>query len=171
MQQKRVRFACYRSCWTWRARRRPVRSLDRLGWDFPVIEARLAGWHGRLMVAGVFGTVIARAGGRTARQQPFAAGVGGFAPPLFSAVGAALLFTERSRWSKCSRAEQPWVVIVYAVEIYRHRPSSRDQGRGARTCCCWSTPVGHRRPNYRLVYWWMGFLVLTMSASACSWRA
>jgi hypothetical protein len=137
----------------------------RLGWDLPVIEARLPGWHGALMVAGVFGTVIAaeRAVALRANSRSRLAW-GGFAPPLFSAVGAALLFTEAVEVGKMLIVlSSLGLVIVYAVVIYR-QPTvfTVIMGAGAYMLLVGNALWATGEPVYRLVYWWMGFLVLTI---------
>jgi len=139
--------------------------LVRLGWDLPVIESRLPGWHGALMVAGVFGTVIAaeRAVALRANSRSRLAW-GGFAPPLLSAVGSALLFTEAVEVGKMLIVlSSLGLVIVYAVVIYR-QPTvfTVAMGAGAYMLLVGNALWATGEPVYRLVYWWMGFLVLTI---------
>lgn len=71
--------------------------LIRLGWDLPIIEIHLSRLHGVLMVAGVFGTVIAteRAVALHANSRSRLT-LGAFIPPALSAFGSALLFTRAS---------------------------------------------------------------------------
>lgn len=139
--------------------------LIRLGWDLPVIEARLPGLHGALMVAGVFGTLIAaeRAVALRASSRSRLA-YGGFIAPLLSATGSALLFTGAVDAGKMLIVlSSLGLVMVYAVVIYR-QPTAFTvvMGAGAYMLLVGNAQWATDHPIYRLVYWWMGFLVLTI---------
>jgi hypothetical protein len=117
------------------------------------------------MIAGVFGTVIAaeRAVALRANSRSRLAW-GGFAPPLLSALGSALLFTGAFEVGKMLVVlSSLGLVIVYAVVIYR-QPTvfTVVMGAGAYMLLVGNALWATDRPIYSLVYWWMGFLVLTI---------
>ncbi|WP_119071960.1 hypothetical protein [Aggregatilinea lenta] len=140
--------------------------LIRLGWDLPVIQTQLAGLHGVLMVAGVFGTVIAveRAVALRTNSRSHLA-YGAFLPPLFSAIGAALLlFVETIDIGKMLLVLNGLgLVVVYAVVIHR-QPTvfTVVMGAGGYMLLIGNALWATDRPVYSMVYWWMGFLILTI---------
>ena len=106
--------------------------LIRLGWGLPAVQTQLPGLHGVLMVAGVFGTVIAveRAVAlRTNSRSPLA--YGAFIPPLCSVIGVALLFTDAVDIGKMLIVLSGLgLVMVYAVVICR-QPNGSDSTASA----------------------------------------
>ncbi len=140
--------------------------LIRLGWDLPVIQTQLAGLHGVLMVAGVFGTVIAveRAVALRTNSRSRVA-YGAFLPPLFSATGAALLlFVKTADLGKMLLVLNGLgLVIVYAVVI-RRQPTvfTMVMGAGGYMLLIGNALWATNHLIYSMVYWWMGFLILTI---------
>lgn len=139
--------------------------LIRLGWGLPVAHNQIPGLHGVIMVAGVFGTVIAlerAVAMRTNSQSPLA--YGAFIPPLFSAVGSVLLFTAAAEIGKLLIVLSGLgLVIVYAVVIHR-QPTifTIVMGLGGYMLLIGNALWANDQPIYSMVYWWMGFLILTI---------
>lgn len=139
--------------------------LIRLGWGLPVAHNQIPGLHGVIMVAGVFGTVIAlerAVAMRTNSQSPLA--YGAFIPPLFSAVGSVLLFTAAAEIGKLLIVLSGLgLVIVYAVVIHR-QPTifTIVMGLGGYILLIGNALWANDQPIYSMVYWWMGFLILTI---------
>jgi hypothetical protein len=131
--------------------------LARLGWPLPT-TAGLVAFHGPLMVAGFLGTVIglerAVALGRLwAYAAPVATGLGAVALAA-GAPGGAWLMTLGSA-----------VTVLVFVEILRTQAAlfTVVMALGA---CAWLAGqilwvAGW--PIHRVVYWWVGFLVLTIA--------
>jgi hypothetical protein len=134
-----------------------VGGLVRLGWALPTTAASVA-FHGPLMVVGFLGTVIglerAVARGRLwAYVAPAATGLGavllaaGAAPAawlmLLGAVALTLVYVE------IVRAEAAMFTAVMALGAV-----SLLVGQALWAVAGW--------PIHRVVYWWMGFLVLTI---------
>lgn len=139
--------------------------LIRLGWGLPVVQTRLPGLHGVLMVAGVFGTVIA-----VERAVAFHTNsrarwtLTAFIPPLFSVAGTVLLFTEAVDIGKMLLVLSGLgLVMVYAVVIYR-QPTvfTMVMGAGGYMLLIGNALWATNHPIYSMVYWWMGFLILTI---------
>lgn len=131
--------------------------LARLGWRLPT-TAGLVVFHGPLMVAGFLGTVIglerAVALGRLwAYVAPLATGLGAVALAA-GAPGGAWLMTLGSA-----------VMVLVFVEIVREQ-MALFTGVMALGACSWL--AGQilwvaEWPIHRVVYWWVGFLVLTIA--------
>lgn len=131
--------------------------LARLGWAVPVLPSFVA-FHGPLMVGGFLGTVIglerAVAFGRPwAYAAPLASGLGGLA--LASGVPGGL-------WLMMAGSA---VMVLVFVGILRRQMAlfTVVMASGA---VCWLAGqvlwlVGE--PIHRLVFWWAGFLVLTIA--------
>jgi hypothetical protein len=131
--------------------------LVRLGWPLPTTPGLVA-FHGPLMVAGFLGTVIglerAVALGRLwAYAAPAATGLGAIALATGAPGGAWLMMLGSA------------VMVAVFVEVVRVQAAvfTAVMALGA---CSWLAGqilwlAGW--PVYRVVYWWMGFLVLTIA--------
>jgi hypothetical protein len=134
-----------------------VGGLVRLGWA-PAAPAALAAFHGPVMVAGFLGTVIglerAVALGRLwAFAAPLASGLGGLALMVGAPGGAWLMMLGSA------------VMVLVFVEILR-RQAALFTVIMALGAISWSTGqilwlAGEPIP--RVVFWWVGFLVLTIA--------
>jgi hypothetical protein len=134
--------------------------LARLGWGVPTLALPVAAFHGPLMVSGFLGTLIAleRAvalGRPLAYLAPLATGLGGLAlaaglpPPL-----GALLTT----------AGSAGVVVIFAV-LLRRQPAlfTAVMALGAAAWLAGQALWLAGWPVHRVVFWWAGFLVLTIA--------
>ena len=131
--------------------------LVRLGWPVPT-TAGLVAFHGPLMVAGFLGTVIGL-------ERAVALGrLWAFAGPAATGLGAIALAARvpGGEWLlMCGSA----VMVLVFVEIVRARPAlftvvmalGAGSWLGAQTLWLAGWPI------HRVVYWWMGFVVLTIA--------
>jgi hypothetical protein len=133
--------------------------LARLGWPMPEVAAGAAALHGPLMVCGFFGVVISleRAvalGQRWAYAAPLAAGLGtaalvhgagGATAWLYLAGSAGLLAASLRLLAK----QRTGFMLVIAL--------------GAACWCIGTARWALGAPPYRVVGWWIGFLVLTIA--------
>ena len=134
-----------------------VGGLVRLGWGLAT-PAPLAAFHGPLMVAGFLGTVIglerAIALGRLwAYAAPLASGLGGLALMVGAPGGDWLMLLGSA------------VMVLVFVEILR-RQAALFTVVMALGAVSWS--IGQilwlaGEPMHRVVFWWAGFLVLTIA--------
>jgi hypothetical protein len=134
-----------------------VGGLARLGWGLAT-PAPVAAFHGPLMVAGFLGTVIGleRAvalGRRWAYAAPLASGLGGLALMVGAPGGAWLMMLGSA------------VLVLVFVEILR-RQAALFTVIMALGAVSWS--IGQvlwlaGEPIPRVVFWWAGFLVLTIA--------
>ena len=133
-----------------------VGGVARLGWGLPAPPSLVA-FHGPLMVAGFLGTLIGleRAvalGRRWAYVAPLASGLGGLAL-MVGAPGGAWLMMLGS------------VVMVFAFGAILSRQAALATAIMALGAVSWS--IGQilwlaGEPVHRVVFWWAGFLVLTI---------
>jgi hypothetical protein len=133
--------------------------LARMGWSFPLPDSRLIAWHGPLMVAGFFGTVISleRAvalSDRWAYLAPLAAGLGALALVAAMPLAAMLLFVA---------AGMALLAASVAIFLRQRALFTLTPVFGA---ACWT--VGNLlwlagAAMSSAVPWWIGFLVLTIA--------
>ena len=133
--------------------------LARMGWTFPLPDRRLIAWHGPLMVAGFFGTVISleRAVALAhpwAYLAPLSAALGTLALVAVMPVAAMLLFVA---------ASLALLAASIAIFLRQHALYTLTLVLGA---ACWT--VGNllwlAGPAVSAsVPWWIGFLVLTIA--------
>jgi hypothetical protein len=133
--------------------------LARMGWTFPLSDSRLTAWHGPLMIAGFFGTVISleRAVALAhpwAYLAPFAAALGALALAAAMPLAAMFLFVGAGL-----------VLLAASVAIYLRQRAlfTLVLVLGA---ACWT--VGNLQwlagsAISAAVPWWIGFLVLTIA--------
>ena len=130
--------------------------LARLGWPVPT-TAGLVAFHGPLMVAGFLGTVIGL-------ERAVALGRSwAYVAPLATGLGAVTLAAGGSEGAWLMTLGSAVMVLVF-VEIVRSQPAlfTAVMATGA---CSWLAGqvlwvAGW--PIHRVVYWWVGFLVLTI---------
>jgi hypothetical protein len=134
--------------------------LLRLGWELPSWSPSLAVYHGHLMVSGFLGTVIGleRAvalGERWAYAAPLCAGLGALAlltgaPPL-PGIGLMTLASGG--------------LVLIQVRILRRQPAlfTAVMTLGAAAWLVGQVLWLSGWPIYQVVYWWAGFLVLTIA--------
>jgi hypothetical protein len=133
--------------------------LIRVGWALPPLQPMLPALHGPLMVSGFLGTLISleRA---VALRRPWA-----FIGPLFSGLGSLWLIIGLpllvGQWLLLLGSVGLTAVFIY---IIRQQTASYTitMGLGA---ICWLVGNGlwlGGWPIFRIVYWWAGFLVLTI---------
>jgi hypothetical protein len=134
--------------------------LVRMGWTFPLPDPRLIAWHGPLMIAGFFGTVISleRAvalADRWAYLAPLAAALGALALVAAMPVAAMLLFVAAGAG-----------LLAASIVIFQrqHAVFTFTLVLGA---ACWT--VGNlvwlaEPTTFAPVPWWIAFLVLTIAA-------
>jgi hypothetical protein len=134
--------------------------LLRLGWNFPLLSAELAAFHGPLMVSGFFGTVISleRAvalARRWAYLGPLSAGLGG----LTLILGAAPLIAQ------ALLALASLILLAASVRVFVQQRAlfTFTLAAGA---ACWL--LGNAlwlggTPLHAVLPWWSGFLVLTIA--------
>ena len=133
--------------------------LIRVGWQWPALQPLLPSLHGPLMISGFLGTLISleRA---VAMKRPFT-----YLGPTLSGLGAVWLVvglpTPVGQWLLLLGSVGLTAVFIH---IIRQHPASYTltMGLGA---LCWL--VGNALwlggwPIFRIVYWWAGFLVLTI---------
>ncbi len=132
----------------------------RLDWDLPLPPANWISFHGPLMVSGFLGTLIGleRAVGLGRRWA--------YAVPSLTALGAAFLLAgpPDRHGELLITLGSAGLVVVFAVTIKTQSTLFHwTMGAGA---CCWLTGNLlwlNRGPIFELVFWWIGFLVLTIA--------
>jgi len=134
--------------------------LVRLGWALPLPWPDQLIAHGPIMVCGFLGTLISleRAVGLGA---PWA-----YAAPVLAAAGALLLdFAQLNPAAPTLASAASAVVVAIFVVICRREPSmfALTMGVGAVAWCAGNALWMAGYAIYRLVFWWIGFLVLTIA--------
>jgi hypothetical protein len=134
--------------------------LLRLGWSLPGIQSQLPIEHGPLMVSGFLGSLIILERVVALNQKWM------FLAPLLSGIGwiTALVFPQAAAGAILITSGSLLSVIILGFIVARE-PASHTitMAIGA---LCWL--VGNLLwvsglPIFRIVLWWMGFLVLTVS--------
>jgi hypothetical protein len=133
--------------------------LARMGWTFPLPDSRLIAWHGPLMVAGFFGTVISleRA---VALADPWA-----YLAPLAAALGALALIAAMPLAAMLLFVAAGLALLAASIAIFLRQRAlfTLTLVLGA---ACWTAgnllwlagPAASAA-----VPWWIGFLVLTIA--------
>ncbi|GJM39885.1 MAG: hypothetical protein DHS20C20_01670 [Ardenticatenaceae bacterium] len=133
--------------------------LIRVGWRWPALQPMLPALHGPLMISGFLGTLISleRA---VAIKRPYT-----FIGPVLSGIGAIWLVVG------LPIVVGQWLLLLGSVgltavfiQIIRQHTASYTitMGLGA---LCWLVGNGlwlGGWPIFRIVFWWAGFLVLTI---------
>ena len=134
--------------------------LLRMGWRWPLLRTSLPVSHGPLMVSGFFGTLILLERAVAIKRYWAYAGV------LFSGLGAFLILigVQGATGPVLLNLGSLWMVLVFAYILHQHRTLyTLTMAAGA---ACWL--IGNLlwlsgSPVYKLVWWWLGFLVLTIA--------
>lgn len=132
--------------------------LVRLGWMLPGTGA-IAMLHGPLMVSGFLGTVIGleRA---VALNRPWA-----FAAPVLAGLGAIGLVAGIPQWPAPLLMSLSGVILVLIfIQVLRTQWALHGlvMAGGALSWLAGNTLWLAGFPFYEVVYWWLGFLVLTI---------
>ena len=134
-----------------------VGGLVRLGWALPA-PAALVAFHGPVMVAGFLGTVIGleRA---VALGRPWA-----YAAPLASGLGAVALMLGVPGGAQLLMAGSAIMVFVFAAILVRQAALfTVVMALGAVSWWVGQVLWLAGLPTPRVVFWWAGFLVLTIA--------
>lgn len=136
-----------------------VTGLMRLGYAVPAVRPGLAAWHGPLMVSGFLGTLIAleRA---VALNRAW-----NYLAPLFAGAGAFLLLAgfPGERGALLMTVSGVFLVSIFLF-LYRLQPELH-MATMTVAAVCWLTGNAlwlAGRPLPQVVYWWAGYLVLTI---------
>ena len=134
--------------------------LLRLGWELPSWPPSLAAYHGPLMVSGFLGTVIGleRA---VALGEPWA-----YAAPLCAGLGALALLTGAPQLLGIGLMTLAGGgLLLILVRILRRQPAlfTAVMTLGATAWLVGQVLWLAGWPIYHVVYWWAGFLVLTIA--------
>lgn len=142
--------------------------LLRMGWPWPPVVAALPAWHGPLMAAGFFGTLIGVERAAALALQARWAGRAGwlYLGPLLSGAGAVALVAGlpvgAGAWLMALGAAHLTGMTVLMV---RQQPSgfSLTLGLGAAAWLVGAVVWALGGVIGAAVPWWMGFLVLTVA--------
>lgn len=133
--------------------------LARMDWAFPLPDSRLIAWHGPLMIAGFFGTVISleRAVALAARWA--------YAAPLAAALGALALVAAMPLAAMLLFVAAGLALLAASVAIFL-RQRALFTFTPALGAACWA--VGNLlwlggAGTIAATPWWTGFLVLTIA--------
>lgn len=133
--------------------------LARLGWQFPLPDAALAAWHGPLMIAGFFGTVISlERAVALARRWAYGA-------PLAGAIGALALIAAAPLAGAAFFAVSSLVLLLASIAVWLRQRAlfTLTLALGAAAWLSgnllWLAGAGVPAA----VPWWIGFLVLTIA--------
>lgn len=134
--------------------------LARIGWALPLPWPDQLIAHGPIMVCGFLGTLISveRAVGLGARW--------GYAAPVLAAAGAVLLDAGQTGPTGAALiTAASGVVVAIFVVICRREPAvfTLTMGAGALAWCAGNALWLAGFAIYRVVFWWMAFLVLTIA--------
>ncbi|MGE5245711.1 MAG: hypothetical protein ACM3SQ_15925 [Betaproteobacteria bacterium] len=133
--------------------------LVRLGWNLPLWDPDLTG-HGPLMVCGFLGTVISL-------ERAVALGAAwGYAGPALVAAGAlALDLGPAARFGPLLIAAGSGVTAAMLVAVWRRQPSLfvATMALGTFAWVIGNVQWLSGAAIYRVVFWWMAFLVLTIA--------
>ncbi len=134
--------------------------LLRLGWDWPALHINLHAVHGPLMISGFLGTLIGleRAvalGERWAYVGPLVNGLGG----ILLALGAPQLIGQI-----LLTLGGLWMVLVFVVILRQHLASyTMVMALGALALVVGNVLWLFGWEVHRIVFWWAGFLILTIA--------
>lgn len=133
--------------------------LTRLGWSMPAAVQDVTGFHGRLMVCGFFGVVIAL------ERAVALARLWAYLGPLAAGLGTALALAGAGTLAPWFFVAASLVLLAATVQIFRRQRAlftfTLVLGAAAWACGCalWAGGAG----VYEMVPWWLAFLVLTIA--------
>ncbi len=133
--------------------------LARLGWT-PPLPAVSGSFHGPLMVTGFLGTLIGLERAVALKRQ------WAYGAPLFAGLGGlALLVGLPIKVGHGLTAAGGVFLIAIFVVLYRQQPTAylATMGLGAVNWLIGTLLWRAGEPFYRVVPWWVGFLVLTVA--------
>ena len=134
--------------------------LLRLGLALPDLDRALMLAHGPLMVAGFLGTVISL-------ERAVALGRRwAYLAPLLNGFGAVLLVAGQPAWSAALLITAGSVVLVAVFGVVLRRQTARFTVTMTVGALIWLAANAFwlsGAPIYRVVPWWIGFLVLTIA--------
>lgn len=133
--------------------------LARMGWTFPLPDSRLIAWHGPLMIAGFFGTVI------SLERAVALADSRAYVAPLGAALGALALVAAMPLAAMLLFVAAGLALLAASIAIFLRQRAlfTLTPVLGA---ACWT--VGNLLwlagpAMSAAVPWWIGFLVLTIA--------
>jgi hypothetical protein len=133
--------------------------LLRMGWQLPALTRGLASEHGTLMVAGFLGTLISL-------ERAVALGrAWTYAPPVLAALGALSFLVGLPAVISISLMvlSSLGLIAVFVLIVRRQRAVyNYVMLIGAVTWLVGNSLELARQPIYAIVYWWAGFLGLTI---------
>jgi len=132
--------------------------LLRIGWALPAAGA-LPAEHGPLMVGGFLGTVV------TLERAVALGRRSGFVYPALGAAGALALLAGGGAWAAVLITAGSAGLVGLSVAIARRHPALHHTtlALGAASWLVGNAFWVAGWPIYRLVPWWVGFLVLTIA--------
>lgn len=133
----------------------------RVGWQWPVIQPALPVSHGPLMISGFLGTLISVERVVALRKRWL------YIAPAFSAIGGLLLaLGVRGVFSSLLFTLSSVGLLVIFVIIIRQHPAlyTYAMGGGALLWLVGNAFWLFGQPIYQSVFWWAGFLILTIAA-------
>ncbi len=134
--------------------------LLRIGWTLPAPPLPLAAVHGPLMIGGFLGTLIA-----LERAVALGTGAGFVVPAVCGAGGLALLAGVAGPWAAGLLVAGSGGLVVMSAGILRRQPVLHHAALalGALAWLAGNVLWLAGWPVYRVVEWWIAFLVLTIA--------
>ncbi len=134
--------------------------LLRLGWQLPLVHASAAAYHGPLMISGFLGTVIGL-------ERAVALGrLWGYAAPLLTGLGAVALVAGAPQGVAAlmmTVGSAGLCAVFVAIVMRQWALFTVVMAAGAVLWFVGQSLWLAGWPIHRLVFWWVGFLVLTIS--------
>ena len=134
--------------------------LERIGWHMPTLQPTLAAVHGPLMIAGVLGTVISLERAVALGQRwPYIA-------PLLHGLGGLLLIVGVTDWpGPLLLTLGSLALVTIFITLIRHQAVAFMivMALGAVALLVGNVLWLSGWPIFTVVYWWVGFLVLTIA--------
>lgn len=133
--------------------------LQRIGWHMPTLQPTLTAVHGPLMVAGALGTVISLERAVALGQRWT------YIAPLLHGLGGLLLIIGMAGWPGPLLLTLGSLALVYIfITLIRRQPVAFMivMALGAVALLVGNLLWLSGWPTFMAVYWWVGFLVLTI---------
>ncbi len=132
----------------------------RFGWDFPPLSPGMSVFHGPLMVSGFLGTLIGLERAVAIGQKWIYTG------PLLSGLGALLLIAGLpGRTGLFLITIASLILVIAFIRMILQHPAlyTATMGLGALSWLIGNLLWFGELPVHRIVFWWCGFLVLTIA--------